>query len=260
MRLDKFLAECGAGSRKECRSYIKDGFVNVNNKLVVEPALEIDEIKDYIECRNKVIHYREKVYYMFNKPKGCVTARRDDEYKTVFDYFKDKDMSGVNHVGRLDKDTEGMLLLTNDGNFNHSLMNPEKHISKKYYFIALGSMSEEKKNIIEGGMDIGEHDPITKEAKLEIIKSGYYNELEEELRLSEHYKINKEYYNQPIVSGYLTLVEGRKHQVKRMLKASGCYVIYLKRVSIGKVNLDTSLKSGEYRELSRDEINMLLNK
>lgn len=139
-------------------------------------------------------------------------------------------------------------------------MNPEKHISKKYYFIALGSISEENKTVIEGGMNIGEYDPITKEAKLEIIRSGDYAELDEELNLSEHYKINKEYYSQPIVSGYLTLVEGRKHQVKRMLKALGCYVIYLKRVSIGSVELDSALKCGEYRELTDEEINVLLDK
>lgn len=259
MRLDKFLPQCGVGNRKDCRLYIKDGLVTVNHKVVLEPSLEIDEVNDYIEFRNKAVTYRGNIYYMFNKPKGCVTARIDNEFKTVFDYFIDKDMSGVNHVGRLDKDTEGMLLLTNDGDFNHSLMNPEKHISKKYYFIALGTISEEKKKRIEGGMNIGEHDPITKEAKLEIIKSGDYKELEEELNLNEHYKINKDYYEQPVVSGYLTLVEGRKHQVKRMIKALGCYVIYLKRVAIGKVELDSSLKSGEYRKLTDEEVKILNN-
>lgn len=259
MRLDKFLAESGISKRKECRIFIKEGLVKVNGKVIIEPAFEIEEFKDSIEYKNETVIYREKVYYMFNKPKGCVTARTDEESKTVFDYFKSENMNGVTHVGRLDKDTEGMLLLTNDGEFNHALMNPNKHIDKKYYFIVLGELNEEKKKYIENGMNIGEHDPITKNAKLEILKNGDYKELEEELNLKEHYIINKDYYNQPVVSGYLTLVEGRKHQVKRMLKMAGCYVIYLKRVSIGEVELDKSLEAGKYRQLTNDEINILLN-
>lgn len=259
MRLDKFLAESGIGGRKECRIFIKEGLVQVNKKTVTEPAQEIDELNDNIEYKNKAVIYRGKVYYMFNKPKGCVTARKDEENRTVFDYFKDENMNGVTHVGRLDKDTEGFLILTNDGDFNHALTNPDKHIDKKYYFIALGNIDENKKSHIENGMNIGEHDPITKNAKLEILKSGDYSELEEELNLQEHYSINKNYYNQPIVSGYLTLVEGRKHQVKRMLKLMGCYVIYLKRVSIGKIELDKSLEKGKYRHLTKDEVNILLN-
>lgn len=234
--------------------------VSVNKKTVLEPALEIDECNDHVEYKNEDVLYKEKVYYMFNKPKGCVTARKDKECKTVFDYFSNENMNGVTHVGRLDKDTEGFLLLTNDGDFNHALMNPDKHIHKKYYFIALGKLDEEKKNQMESGMKIGEHDSITKEAQLEILKSGDYKDLEDELNLKEHYTINKEYYNQPIVSGYLTLVEGKKHQVKRMLKLMGCYVIYLKRVSIGELELDNSLKCGEYRELSNAEIGKLIKK
>lgn len=144
MRLDKFLAECGAGSRKDCRLYIKDGLVTVNNETIIEPSLEIDELMDKIVCNNESIVYRKKVYYMFNKPKGCVTARKDDEFKTVFDYFKAEDMRGINHVGRLDKDTEGMLLLTNDGDFNHALMNPEKHISKKILFYSFRKHNRRK--------------------------------------------------------------------------------------------------------------------
>ena len=260
MRLDKFLAESGIGGRKECRIFIKEGLVNVNKKVILEPALEIDEYNNHVEYKDETVIHRGKVYYMFNKPKGCVTARKDKECKTVFDYFENENMNGVTHVGRLDKDTEGLLLLTNDGDFNHALMNPDKHIDKKYYFIALGCLDEEKKNHIENGMSIGEHDPITKDAHLEILKSGDYKDLEDELNLKEHYTINKEYYNQPIVSGYLTLVEGRKHQVKRMLKLMGCYVIYLKRVSIGELELDNCLKCGEYRKLSWEEVWDLVKK
>lgn len=260
MRLDKFLVECGVGTRKKCREEILNGFVKVNDEVILKPAIEINEESDIVKFKDNKISYRGKVYYKFNKPMGCITARSDKINKTVFEYFKNINMNGVSHVGRLDKDTEGLLLFTNDGEFSNELMRPESHVDKKYYFIALGFIDEEKAKKLENGIYIGNDEPITKKAKLEIVKSGEYSTLQEELDLDKYYKVNKEYYNQEIVAGYLTISEGRKHQVKRMLKAVGCYIVYLKRISIGNISLDDSLKIGEYKELSCEEVEELTRK
>lgn len=254
MRLDKFLAQSKVGTRKIVRAYVEDGLVKVNGNIVFQPAYEINESTDIIEFKEEVIKHAGKVYYMFNKPAGCITARKDESNKTVFDYFKDINMDGIFHIGRLDKDTEGLLLFTNDGDFNNKLMSPKFHVDKKYFFIALGTIDEDKRNDLECGVYIGKDEPITKPARIDDLKCGSYEELEEELNLRKYYDVNSKFYNQPVVCGYLTISEGRKHQVKRMLKSVGCYVIYLKRVSIGKVVLDESLNMGEYRSLTEKEI------
>lgn len=256
MRLDKFLAEASVGTRKNVREYIKEGLVKVNGKVTREPSLNINEKVDSIKYNNNVIEYKGKVYYMFHKPQGCITARKDINTKTVLDFFEDTDMDGIFHVGRLDKDTEGLLLFTNDGEFEHHLMCPEKHVDKKYFFIALGSLSEEDVNKIENGLYIGQGEKITKPAKLEIIKYGEFEEFEE-MNIRDFYKAKTDRYKQPVISGHLTISEGRKHQVKRMLKAVGCYVIYLKRVAIGNLILDETLEKGKYRALTEHEVEKL---
>ncbi|MDO4534608.1 MAG: pseudouridine synthase [Clostridium perfringens] len=257
MRLDKFLAQAAIGKRKDVRDYIKNGLVKVNGKTLMEPALEIREDFDIIEYKDVIVKSRGKIYYMFNKPQGCITATRDKESKTVFDYFNE-DMNGVFHVGRLDKDTEGLLLLTNDGEFEHHLMHPTKHVNKTYFFWALGSLSKEDKKSLEEGLYIGKGEILTKPAKIEIHKEGNYLDFKDEVYVESLYSIDSKNYNQAMVSGYLTISEGRKHQVKRMLKAVGCYVVYLKRIAIGGLKLDESLEKGEYRNLTDSEINMLL--
>lgn len=255
MRLDKFLAQSSVGKRKEVRIYIKEGKVKVNGEVILIPAIEIDEKTDIIEYLDEVVTYTDKVYYMFNKPAGCITARSDANSKTVFDYF-DNDMSGVFHVGRLDKDTEGLLLFTNDGEFEHKLMHPEKHVDKTYFFWALGSLDEADKKKLEEGVYINKGEVLTKPAKIEVQKSGMYKDFKDEIDNLCNIDSNK--YNQQFVSGYLTISEGRKHQVKRMLKSVGCHVVYLKRIAIGEVKLDESLEKGQYRELTELEIQKLL--
>lgn len=258
MRLDKYLAEAGIGRRKNVREYIKQGLVMVNGEISIQPALEIKEGIDIILYDNTEVKYKEKVYYMFNKPSGCITATRDKKNKTVFDYFNDE-ASGIFHVGRLDKDTEGLLLFTNDGEFEHLLMHPSKHINKTYFFWALGSLNESDKKSLEEGVFLQQNEILTKPAKIEIYKEGRYLDFKEEIYIKSLIDVDCKNYNPQIVSGYLTISEGKKHQVKRMLKAVGCYVVYLKRVAIGDLKLDQSLKSGEYRNLTVDEINMLLD-
>lgn len=253
MRLDKFLAESFIGNRKKVRAYIKEGTVRVNGEIVTEPAIQVNENSDIIKYLDKTVTYTGKVYYMFHKPAGCITARKDADNKTVFDFFDDN-MSGVFHVGRLDKDTEGLLLLTNDGEFEHQLMYPEKHVEKKYFFWALGSLDEGDIKQLEQGVYIGQGEILAKPAKIEVHKSGGYKELKHEMAIENLFNMDSNQYNQPVVSGYLTISEGRKHQVKRMLKAVGCYVVYLKRVSIGGLTLDESLEKGQYRFLTELEI------
>lgn len=255
MRLDKFLAQSAIGKRKDVRIHIKEGKVKVNEEVVVIPSTEIDEALDVVTYLDKVVEYNEKVYYMFNKPAGCITARRDKIHKTVFDFFRDVNMDGVFHVGRLDKDTEGLLLFTNDGEFEHKLMHPKKHIDKTYLFWALGSLSEEDINALEEGVYINKGEILTKPAKVKVEKSGLYKDFKHEIYLCN---VDKSKYNQPVVSGYLTISEGQKHQVKRMLKAVGCYVIYLKRVAVGDLKLDETLEMGNYRTLTESEIEVLL--
>lgn len=258
MRLDKFLVESSIGTRKRVMEYIRDGLVKVNGITVTEVAAEINHRKDNIEFKNKEINLNKK-YFMFHKPGGCVTARSDAETKTVMEYFHKENMEGVFHVGRLDKDTEGLLLFTNDGEFNTALMSPEKDVEKKYFFWALGKISDDAINKLREGISIGKDEPITKPAEIEIVKEGTYGELKDQLQEIKAYNFKGNYPNQKLTAGYLTISEGRKHQVKRMLKSVGCYVIYLKRVAIGELPLDEDLKLGEYRHLKKWEIKLLLN-
>lgn len=258
MRLDKFLAVSSIGKRKEVRNFIKEGTVKVNGRVITEPAIEVNEISDVIEYLDKVVDYIDKVYYMFHKPAGYITARKDATQKTVFDCFNDINMDGVFHVGRLDKDTEGLLILTNDGEFEHKVMYPKKHVEKTYFFWALGSLDYEDTKQLEDGFYIGNDSMPTKPAKIEIQNSGMYKDFKHEVILKNLKKFYSNHQNQPVVSGYLTISEGRKHQVKRMLKAVGCYIIYLKRISIGELMLDESLEKGQYRFLTEMEIKKVL--
>lgn len=253
MRLDKFLAESGACMRKKARNHIIKGWVKVNGQVITEPVSLINENTDVVEYLGKVVVFTGKVYYMFNKPAGCVTARKDTVNKTVFDYFADENMNGVFHVGRLDKDTEGLLLLTNDGEFEHKLMDPQNHIEKTYFFWALGSLDKEDSEKLQQGILIGKGKIQTKASKIEVQRNGLYKDFEHEVNIGNFFNIESNYYNQPAVSGYLTISEGRNHQVKRMLKAVGCYVLYLKRVSIGGIKLDASLEKGQYQILTKDK-------
>jgi 16S rRNA pseudouridine516 synthase len=257
MRLDKFLAESSIGTRKIIRDYVREGRVTVNNLVITEPASEIDENKDVIRYLGKEIIPTGKRYYMFHKPGGCITARKDADNNTVLDYFEVNIAKGLFPVGRLDKDTEGLLLLTNDGEFSHRLMYPDKHVEKTYYFWAFGSLDSRAMELLQNGISIGENEALARATKIEVELEGEYQVLKNQMDIDKVKDIRKNPYQQQAISGYLTISEGRKHQVKRMLKAVGCYVVYLKRISIGGLVLDESLNEGEYRELTEEEIKKL---
>lgn len=256
MRLDKYLAESYVGTRKEVRKLIIDGAVTVNGEIEKDPAIEIKENVDLIKYMDEIIVYPGKRYIMFNKPAGCITAKSDEKHKTVMDYFTLEERKGLFPVGRLDKDTEGLLLLTNDGEFDNRLMHPTHHVAKRYFFWVLGSITDDKIEQLENGIFLGDDEKVTSPAKIEIVQSGRYEELEEQIPPYSYNSSNMKNSNyiQMVTSGYITITEGKKHQVKRMLKAVGCYVIYLKRVQIGELELDKKLQLGDYRELTKDEV------
>ncbi len=188
------------------------------------------------------------VYYMFNKPAGCITANRDEEHQTVMDYLQDVYVDGLHAVGRLDKDTEGLLLITDDGKWTQEILHPDRKVPKTYFFWSMGEVDEEKIQKIRDGVELRGGAALPAElvpdtvAKLEDIRDIVRNiSVENQLE-------------QPVYSGYLTVCEGRKHQVKRMIRAIGGYVVYLKRVSIGNLKLDDSLAIGKYRKLTKKEL------
>ena len=232
MRIDKFLTELGIGSRSEVKKMIKTGQITVNGIPVKKAELQIDETKDVVTYQGKVLCYQQFEYYMFHKPAGCVTAVTDAVHKTVMDYMKNLTRKDLNPVGRLDIDTEGLLLITNDGMLSHELLSPTKHVPKTYYAKVEGKVAEEDVNLFLKGVDIGEKKPC-KPAELKVLVSDAVSEIE------------------------LTISEGKFHQVKRMFEAVDKKVLYLKRISMGKLTLDENLKPGEYRPLTEQEIEEL---
>lgn len=232
MRIDKFLTELGIGTRSEVKKLLKGGQVTVNGIPVKKPEEKIDETQDVVTCQGKVLSYQQFEYYMFHKPAGCVTAVSDAHHKTVMDYMKNLTRKDLNPVGRLDIDTEGLLLITNDGMLSHELLSPSRHVPKTYYARVEGRVTENDVNLFTNGVDIGEKKP-TKPAQLKILQSDNVSEIE------------------------LTISEGKFHQVKRMFEAVDKKVVYLKRISMGNLQLDENLQPGEYRELTKNELDSL---
>lgn len=188
-------------------------------------------------------------YYMFNKPAGCITARTDARHKTVMDYFKELDNDRLSPVGRLDLETEGLLIITDDGAWNQQMTRPENKKEKCYEFYVLGEITEEKKQKLEQGVMVIGSEKLTAPAKVEVLE---FTELGQVLPtlpkpLDEKYSHNRP--THPVTKGKITITEGRKRQIRRMMKAVGCLVIYLKRISMGDIVLDETLAPGEWKEI-----------
>ena len=229
IRIDKYLADCGIGTRSEVKKYIKAKQITVNGDVVAKPEQKIDEQNDIVCFKGKQIAYEKYVYYLFHKPAGCVTAKQDNLHKTVMDYFpEDIRAKDISPVGRLDLDTEGLLLLTNDGPLIHHLLSPAHHIPKTYYAVLDKEVPTEAVELFREGVDIGDDKP-TLPAELVILPNN---------------------------SAELTIHEGRFHQVKRMFEAVGCTVTYLKRLSMGSLTLG-DLPKGDYRKLDLEEVETL---
>lgn len=229
MRLDKFLCDLQYGTRSSIKKDIKNGLVSVNNAVVRKNDWQVDEKQDEVRYCGKLCNYRKYVYYMLHKPAGTVSATEDRQEKTVVSLLKDTGRTDLFPVGRLDKDTEGLLLLTNDGPLAHELLSPGRHVVKVYECTLAETLTQEQKQALEQGVDIGEK-RLTLPARVNIL---------EEKKIA------------------LTITEGKYHQVKRMLKAVGNEVLYLKRIRMGALSLDQKLKPGEYRELTEEETEML---
>ena len=188
-------------------------------------------------------------YYMFNKPYGCVCARRDDLYPTVMDYFKELNNPNLSNVGRLDRETEGLLLITDDGKWNQLMTHPSNEKKKLYEFIALGTLDAEKINILESGVMLKGAAKLTAPAKVTVTGTSILSEILPTLHPEIQQNTRHNRPEHPIVMGTITITEGRKHQVRRMLKAVGCCIIYLKRISMGDIVLDENLKPGEWKKI-----------
>ncbi|WP_294681432.1 pseudouridine synthase [uncultured Gemella sp.] len=233
MRLDKFISTTTTLSRAEAKKVIKKGIL-INDKLIKSPDYKVDEINDQVILDGKRLVYQKYVYIMMNKPQDTISATEDAIEKTVVDILKEEDrIHKVFPVGRLDKDTEGLMLLTNDGELAHRLISPKKDVVKKYYVEVSGKLKDEHLQIVETGVTL-EDGYRCKPARLEILDTSEGNS-----------KAN------------IFITEGKFHQVKRMMKSLGTTVTYLKRLSIGSLKLDENLKLGEYRYLTDDELNKL---
>ena len=188
-------------------------------------------------------------YYMFHKPYGCVCARKDDLYPTVMDYFKELNNPNLSNVGRLDRETEGLLIITDDGKWNQLMTHPSNEKEKLYEFIALGTLNEEKIQKLETGVLLKGATTLTAPAKVSVTGTSILSEtlpiLPEEIQKNTRHNRPEH----PIVMGQITITEGKKHQVRRMLKTVGCCIIYLKRISMGDIVLDETLKPGEWKEI-----------
>ena len=230
MRLDKFLSHMGYGTRSEVKVLIKSKAIEINNTVAKNGSTHVNELEDQVSVYGEVVEYREFIYLMMNKPPGVVSATEDSRDQTVIDLLDDD----VRHfepypVGRLDKDTVGLLLLTNDGALTHRLLSPKKDVPKVYYAKVAGRVTESDVEAFKEGviLDDGYH---TKPGHLNILKSDQISEIE------------------------LTITEGKFHQVKRMFQSVNKEVIYLKRLSMGALKLDNSLEEGSYRELTTEEL------
>lgn len=232
MRIDKYISGCGYASRKDVKKLIKQGIVFIDGEVCKKPEEQTDE-NSIVEVDGERLIYREFVYLMLNKPQGCVSAVYDKKYPVVTKFVPEEYAHfEVYPVGRLDIDTEGLLILTNDGQFAHEMTSPKKDVYKRYFAVLDKPMEEKDVEIFAGGMEFKEF--TAKSAKLEITENP--NEV------------------------YIEIAEGKFHQVKRMCERVGKTVTYLKRVAIGNLKLDKSLEKGEVRELTKDELDMLYKK
>ncbi|MCP1145617.1 pseudouridine synthase [Lysinibacillus endophyticus] len=230
MRLDKLLANMGFGSRKEVKQLLKQKAVTIDGEVVKDASIHVNPEVQQVSVYGEVVQYTEFIYLMMNKPPGVISATEDNYDQTVIDlldplaqHFKPFP------VGRLDKDTEGLLLITNDGQLAHNLLSPKKHVPKTYYALIDGEVTVEDIEAFKLGVELDDG-YVTKPGELVILKSGSTSEIE------------------------LTIQEGKFHQVKRMFESVGKKVTYLKRLSMGSLVLDENLELGEYRELTEEEL------
>lgn len=232
IRLDKLLAHSGYGSRKEVKELIRKGQVSVNEVVIKDDDFKVDEVNDEVIVEGIIVDYQKFIYIMMNKPDGVLSATYDPKDPIVLDLIIDTPTRGLFPVGRLDKDSEGLLLITNDGKLAHELLSPKKHVDKVYYIEYDGELVKDVKEKFKEGI---------------ILEDGYKC-LPASIELLNDNK------------AYVTISEGKFHQVKRMINMCNGEVTYLKRIKFGPLKLDNELKEGEYRFLSNLELDSLKNR
>lgn len=233
MRIDKMLANLGYGSRKEVKQLLKSGAVKVDDAVVKDAKQHVNPETETVTLNGEIIEYKEFIYLMMNKPPGVLSATEDNNDETVIDLLELEDQVYEPFpVGRLDKDTEGLLLITNDGQLAHRLLSPKKHVPKTYFAVIDQEVTIEDVKAFAQGVVLDDGYK-TKPGDLKILKSGIRSDIE------------------------LTITEGKFHQVKRMFQAVGKRVVYLQRISMGPLALDETLELGEYRELTDEEVELL---
>lgn len=232
MRLDKYLADMGIGTRTEIKKYVRQGKVKIDGEVVKSPEIKVNPDVQTVSYLDQSVSYEKFEYYMLNKPAGVVSATTDEKDKTVIDLITAKKRKDLFPVGRLDKDTEGLLLITNDGELAHRLLAPKKHVDKVYYAKVKGKVTEEDVKAFKEGVSLGQGE-MARPAALEILVSDEISEIR------------------------LTIQEGKFHQVKRMFISVGKEVVYLKRLSMGSLVLDEKLPLGAYRPLTNKELEQL---
>ncbi len=250
IRVDKWLSQAGAGTRTQVKAMIRSGRVTVNGAVIKKADQKADEEKDVICLDGRQIGPRGLVYYMLNKPMGTVTAVSDKRERTVMDLL-DLDKRDLFPVGRLDKDTEGLLLITNDGELSHRLLSPAKHVPKIYEMLVSGRLDEGHVRQFLAGIDIGEKKPC-KPAVLKILSDGAFalpDCVGEDLKDTD--------LQSSCTYASVQISEGKFHQIKRMFHAVGCEVLFLRRIQMGPLQLDQTLSPGMYRELKQSEIDLL---
>ena len=235
MRLDKYLSDMGIGTRSEIKKDIKSGFVSVDDVIIRDPGTHVSADSAVI-YRGQPVGYEEFAYYMLSKPAGVISASEDSRETTVVDLITEQKRKNLFPVGRLDRDTEGLLIITNDGEMAHRLLSPRHHVDKRYYARVTGKVTDEDIDAFASG--------IVLEDGLECLPAGLII-------------LNCESLQDSFSDTEVTIREGKFHQIKRMFLALGHEVIYLKRLSMGPLSLDPDLAPGEYRRLTAEEIALL---
>lgn len=266
VRLDKYLADMGIGTRSEVKNLIRKGRIKINDEIVKRPEVKILLGDDVVLVDSNPVEYISYEYFMLNKPAGVISASNDPKAETVIDLLDEAVRKDLFPVGRLDKDTEGLLLITNDGELAHQLLSPKKHVDKVYYAIVLGEVGEEQVKRFEEGLLV-DHELKAMPAKLvirEVLRIPIA-EYEDKIAAEKEFLNEKgllETEGDGLVKATaieLTIREGKFHQVKRMFEAVDRKVVYLKRLSMGSLILDETLAPGEYRKLTRAELEELQN-
>ena len=232
MRVDRFLSEMGKASRTESAKLAKSGKITVNGVIIKKADIHIDPYKDEVKLLGQIVSYKKYTYIMMNKPEGYVSATEDGREKTVLDLLNDEERKkDLFPCGRLDKNTLGLIILTNDGESAHKLLSPKKHVSKSYRFKSKLSLTDDDVDSLEKGVDIGGY--LTKPCKIQLDESR--------------------------TDGIITITEGKYHQIKRMLEAVDNKITYLERITFGNIKLDKDLERGQWRHLTNEEEASLLS-